>query len=583
MSKQLLLGNEAVARGLYESGCRVVSSYPGTPSTEISEAAARYEEIYAEWAPNEKVAAEVAIGASMGGARAFCAFKHVGFNVAADPIFTSSYTGVSGGLVFAVADDPGMHSSQNEQDSRHYAAAAKLPMLEPADSQECRDFTAEAYRISETFDTPAVVRLTTRIAHSRSPVELGPRTEQPLREYVRDPAKRVMIPAYAVGRHAETEKRMEALREFAETTPLNRVERGGGIGVICSGICYQYAKEALGDSASYLKLGLVNPLPVRLIAEFAASVDRVYVLEELDDVIETHCLKEGIGVIRSKRLFSYCGEYSAAQIRSVVLDGGKKPPEPAACDVPARPPVLCPGCPHRGIFYTLSKMKLFVSGDIGCYSLGVSAPLGAMDSVICMGASVSALHGVNLARGRKFAENAVAVIGDSTFMHSGMTGLCNTAYNRGISTVLILDNRTTGMTGHQPNPLTGKTLGGENTVQTDLALLCSSFGIKRVRTVDPFDLEGCRAAISEELAADEPSVIIVRRPCAMLEEVKPAPPVRINNNRCKKCMACMKLGCPAIVHSGSSPYIDTALCTGCGLCISVCGFGAITAGGEVIK
>ncbi len=571
--KKLFLGNEAVARGLYEAGCRVVSSYPGTPSTEITEYAAEYNELYCEWAPNEKVAAEVAIGASFGGARAFCGMKHVGLNVAADPIFTASYTGVGGGFVLAVADDPGMHSSQNEQDSRHYAIASKLPMLEPADSAECRDFTKAAFELSEQFDTPVLLRLTTRVSHSRTPIELRERVEVELKPYEKNAAKRVMVPANSRARHIAVEARMKALSEFAETTPLNRIEKGGKIGVIASGIAYQYAKEALGEKASYLKLGVVNPLPVKLIREFAESVDELYVLEELDDIIQTHCAKIGVAC-KGKELFSPCGEYTANAIRKVVL--GEEIKTLPAHKVPNRPPVLCPGCPHRGIFHVLSSMKLYVSGDIGCYSLGAAPPLSAMDSIVCMGASVSALHGFNIARGGESAKRAVAVIGDSTFMHSGMTGLCDIAYNKGISTVLILDNRITGMTGHQPNPLTGRTIKGEPTVEADLELLCKAFGIRRVRSVDPFDLGGCKTALEEELAAAEPSVIIVKRACALLKEVKPLPPVKILPDKCKKCGACLKLGCPAIVSGEDHPYIDRTLCTGCGLCKDVCKFEAIT-------
>ncbi|MBQ3140959.1 MAG: indolepyruvate ferredoxin oxidoreductase subunit alpha, partial [Clostridia bacterium] len=538
-----MLGNEAIARGLYEAGCRVTSAYPGTPSTEISEFVAKYPEVYAEWAPNEKVATEVAIGAAIGGARAVCAMKHVGLNVAADPIFTASYTGINAGLIIAVADDPGMHSSQNEQDSRHYARAAKLPMVEPADSRECKEFVAAAYDISEQFDTPVIFRETTRVAHSRSIVELCDRVEHPVKECVKNIPKYVMVPANARPKHVKVEQRTADLTAFAETTPLNRVEMGGKIGVIASGICYQYAKEALGDKASYLKLGMLWPLPVEKIKQFAASVDVVYVIEELDDFIQTHCAKIGVDV-KGKELFSLCGEYTAANIAEVIL--GDKPADGLSVelDAPGRPPVLCPGCPHRGIFHVLNKMKLFVSGDIGCYALGAAAPLSAVDTIVCMGASISGLHGVNLARGKEFAKKAVAVIGDSTFMHTGMNSLCDIAYNKGISTVLILDNRITGMTGHQQNPTTGKTLKGEPTVETDIEALCRAFGIKRITTVDPFDVDGCEKVLREELNAEEVSVIIVRRPCALLKEVKPQPPVFINPARCKKCRACMKIGCP---------------------------------------
>ncbi len=446
--KKLMLGNQAVARGLYEAGCRFVSSYPGTPSTEITEQAALYDEIYAEWAPNEKVAAESAVGASLAGARSFCAMKHVGFNVAADPLFTASYTGVNGGLVVCVADDPGMHSSQNEQDSRHYAIAAKLPMVEPSDSRECRDFVKAAYEISERFDTPAVLRTCTRVAHSQCLVELHARDEQALKPYERNPQKYVAAPANAVKRHVEVEKRMEALRTFAETTELNRVEMGDtAIGFVTSGTCYLYVKEAFPE-ASVLKLGLVNPLPVKRIADFAAKVERLIVVEELDGVIEEHLRRNGIRVDGGKDLFGYLGELSQNKIRVAL---GAALPAYKAYDetVPGRPPVMCPGCPHRGLFTVLSKLKLTVLGDIGCYTLGSGAPLNAVDSVLCMGASIGMAHGYTKMLGEEAAQHTVAVIGDSTFMHSGITGVVNLAYNKSIATVLVLDNSITGMTGHQ--------------------------------------------------------------------------------------------------------------------------------------
>lgn len=571
--KKLILGNEAVARGLYEAGCSVVSSYPGTPSTEITEKVSTYDGIYSEWAPNEKVAVEVSIGASIGGARSFCAMKHVGLNVAADPLFTVAYTGVNAGLVIAVADDPGMHSSQNEQDSRHYAIAAKVPMLEPSDSQECLDFVKKAYEISEKYDTPVLLRLSTRISHSRSIVQFSQREQPTLKEYKKDIKKYVMMPQFARGRHVVVEERMKALGEYSESCELNKIEMGGRIGVIASGIAYDYAREALGDKASYLKLGLVNPLPVKLIKEFAKSVDELYVIEELDDIIETHCKKNGIDV-KGKELFSYLGEYTASDIAEKIL-GEKKEIYKFDEEIPVRPPVLCPGCPHRGIFYVLNKLKLVVSGDIGCYTLGAQAPLSAIDTTICMGASISALHGMNKARGGELAGKSVAVIGDSTFMHSGMTGLANIAYNKGISTVIILDNRITGMTGHQQNPCTGLTIKGEDTVATNLPLLCKALGINRVAEVDPFDLKEVEAIIREELKVDEPSVIIAKRPCALLKSVKPKPSLNVNKDKCTKCKMCMKIGCPAITIEENSAKIDATLCVGCDLCKKVCHFGAI--------
>lgn len=571
--KKLILGNEAVARGLYEAGCSVVSSYPGTPSTEITEKISEYSEVYSEWAPNEKVAMEVALGASIGGARAFCAMKHVGLNVAADPMFTASYTGVNGGLVIAVADDQGMHSSQDEQDSRHYAIAAKLPMLEPSDSAECLEFAKAAFEISEKFDTPVLLRLSTRVSHSMSIVEIGEREQRPLKAYQKDARKYVMMPQNAKARHIVVENRMKALSEYCEGSDLNRIEKGGKIGIIASGIAYDYAKEALGDKASYLKLGMVNPLPINLIKEFAQSVTELYVIEELDDIIETHLKKNGIAA-KGKELFSLMGEYTAADIAEKIL-GEKKEYTQIDCEVPVRPPVLCPGCPHRGLFYVLSKLKLYVSGDIGCYTLAAQAPLSAMDTTICMGASISALHGFNKARGSEFTKKSVAVIGDSTFMHSGMTGLADIAYNKGISTVIILDNRITGMTGHQQNPCTGYTIKNEPTVATNLPMLCKALGINHVTEVDPFDLAEVERIVKAELEADEPSVIITKRPCALLKSVKAKPALTVDNDKCKKCKMCMKIGCPAIKLTENGAQIDETLCVGCELCEKVCNFGAI--------
>ncbi len=575
--KKLMLGNQAVARGLYEAGCRFVSSYPGTPSTEITEQAALYDEIYAEWAPNEKVAAESAVGASLAGARSFCAMKHVGFNVAADPLFTASYTGVNGGLVVCVADDPGMHSSQNEQDSRHYAIAAKLPMVEPSDSRECRDFVKAAYEISERFDTPAVLRTCTRVAHSQCLVELHARDEQALKPYERNPQKYVAAPANAVKRHVEVEKRMEALRAFAETTELNRVEMGDtAIGFVTSGTCYLYVKEAFPE-ASVLKLGLVNPLPVKRIADFAAKVERLIVVEELDGVIEEHLRRNGIRVDGGKDLFGYLGELSQNKIRKAL---GAALPAYKAYDetVPGRPPVMCPGCPHRGLFTVLSKLKLTVLGDIGCYTLGSGAPLNAVDSVLCMGASIGMAHGYTKMLGEEAAQHTVAVIGDSTFMHSGITGVVNLAYNKSIATVLVLDNSITGMTGHQQNPTTGLTLQNEPTYPIKIEDVCRAAGIQRVRVVDPQDMAATEEAIKEEIAAADASVIIVRRPCQLLKYVKAKPALSIDPDKCKGCRSCMKIGCPAIRFIDKKASIDPTLCVGCGLCEQMCKFGAFEGG-----
>ncbi len=575
--KKLMLGNQAVARGLYEAGCRFVSSYPGTPSTEITEQAALYDEIYAEWAPNEKVAAESAVGASLAGARSFCAMKHVGFNVAADPLFTASYTGVNGGLVVCVADDPGMHSSQNEQDSRHYAIASKLPMVEPSDSRECRDFVKAAYDISEKFDTPAVLRTCTRVAHSQCLVELHDRDEHALKPYERNPQKYVAAPANAVKRHVEVEKRMEALRAFAETTDLNRVEMGDtAIGFVTSGTCYLYVKEAFPE-ASVLKLGLVNPLPVKLLSDFAAKVERLIVVEELDGVIEGHMRAHGIRVDGGKDLFGYLGELSQNRIRKAL---GAALPTFKGYDetVPGRPPVMCPGCPHRGLFTVLSKLKLTVLGDIGCYTLGSGAPLNAVDSVLCMGASIGMAHGYTKMLGDEAAQHTVAVIGDSTFMHSGITGVVNLAYNKSIATVLVLDNSITGMTGHQQNPTTGLTLQNEPTYPIKIEDVCRAAGIQRVRVVDPQDMAATEEAIKEEIAADAASVIIVRRPCQLLKYVKAKPALSIDPEKCKGCRSCMKIGCPAIRFVDKKASIDPTLCVGCGLCEQMCKFGAFEGG-----
>ena len=577
--KQLMLGNEAVARGLYEAGCSFVSSYPGTPSTEITEYAAKYKEIYAEWAPNEKVAVEAAFGACVAGKRSFCSMKHVGLNVAADPVFTISYTGVNAGMIIGVADDAGMHSSQNEQDSRHYAIAAKLPMLEPADAGESLSFTKLAYEISEKYDTPVFIKMCTRVAHSQSVIETSDRVETS-KTYEKDGAKYIMMPGNAKRRHPIVEARTAALTEYAETAPFNRVEDGSdhSIGIITSSTSYQYAKEVCGDKYPVLKIGMINPLPVKKIQDFAKSVDKVIVIEELDGIIETHCRNIGVEVT-GKELFSPIDELSqniVAEKLGFAPDCGKKLDE----NIPARPPVMCAGCPHRGLFYTLKKNKLTVFGDIGCYTLGAVPPLAAIDTTICMGASVSGIHGFNKANGGKSDGKTVAVIGDSTFMHSGVTGLINIAYNESNSTVIILDNSITGMTGHQQNPTTGFNLKGDPCTKIDLETLCRSVGIKRVRVVDPYNLKECDDAVKEELAADEPSVIISRRPCALLKYVKHNGPITADPTKCVGCKSCMKIGCPAISIVDGKAKIDATLCTGCGVCSQLCKLGALPNGKE---
>ena len=572
--KQLMLGNAAVARGLYEAGCSVVSSYPGTPSTEITEEAAKYDEIYCEWAPNEKVAMEVAFGAALAGKRSFCGMKHVGLNVAADPMFTMSYTGINAGLVIGVADDAGMHSSQNEQDSRHHAIAAKVPMLEPADSAEALEFTKLAYELSEEFDTPVMLKMCTRIAHSQSVVEPSERVVPAVKPYVKDINKYVMMPAMAKRRHHVVEERTQKLIQWAETAPVNRVEMGGTeVGIITSSTSYQYVKEVFGDSVSVLKLGMANPLPVQLIKDFAAKVDKVVVVEELDPIIENHCRVLGLEV-SGKDILPIEGEFSQNLIcRSM---GGRVQVGQALEDViPARPPVMCAGCPHRGLFFTLSKNKCTVLGDIGCYTLGAAAPLAAMELTLCMGASISSIHGFNKAMGEEGEKKTVAVIGDSTFMHSGMTGLANIAYNQSNSTVIILDNSITGMTGHQQNPTTGYNIKGDPAGKIDLEALCRAIGIQRVRVVDPYNLKECDQALKEELAAAEPSVIISRRPCALLKHVKHKAPLVVDTEKCRGCKACMRIGCPAISMRDGKAVVDATQCVGCGVCEQLCAFGAL--------
>ena len=571
--KKLLLGNAAVARGAYEAGCKLVSSYPGTPSTEITESVTEYDNIYVEWAPNEKVAAEVAIGASIAGGRAMSCMKHVGLNVMADPVFTVSYIGANGGLVFCVADDPGMHSSQNEQDSRHYAEAAKIPMLEPSDSSECKEFTKAAFALSEEYDTPVFIRLSTRVSHSQSLVELCDPEEAPLKDYEKNIPKHVMMPAMAKGRHVVVEQRTEKLKSLAENCAFNTVEKNGSkIGVIAAGTTYVYAKEALGNKVDYLKLGMVFPLSEKLIKDFAADYDELWVIEELDPVIETFVKSIGIAC-KGKENFTLLGEYSQNMIKKAVL--GIETEAIVDPQIPNRPPVLCVGCPHRGTFYVLKKLGVTVSGDIGCYTLGAVAPLQSVDTTICMGASVSAAHGMAKVRGEEFNKKLVSVIGDSTFIHSGITGLIDIVYNKGANTVIILDNSITGMTGHQENPTTGKTIRGEATKQVDLELLCKAVGVERVRIEDPFDLKGFEAAVKEELAADEPSVIIAQRPCALLKSVKYTGHCAVDADKCKSCKMCMKLGCPAISFKDGKAVIDKSQCNGCGLCVNVCPFGAI--------
>ncbi|MFQ7292360.1 MAG: indolepyruvate ferredoxin oxidoreductase subunit alpha [Monoglobales bacterium] len=572
--KKLMLGNEAVARGAYEAGVTVVSSYPGTPSTEITENIVKYDNIYVEWAPNEKVACEVAIGASIAGARSMTCMKHVGLNVMADPVFTVSYTGVNGGMVLCVADDQGMHSSQNEQDSRHYAKASKILMLEPSDSAECKNFTKKAYELSEQYDTPVFLRLSTRVSHSQSLVEEEEKQDYQLKDYVKDPAKYVMMPGNAIKRHVAVEDRINALREMVETSELNTVEDNGSeIGVIAGGIAYLYAKEALGDKVNFLKIGIVYPLPEKKIKDFAAKCKKVFVIEELDPIIEEHCKAIGVDVI-GKDVFTLQGEYTPSMIKKAVLNEEPAPYEEINEVIPVRPPVMCAGCPHRGTYYVLKKLGLTVSGDIGCYTLGAAAPLQSIDTTICMGASVSAAHGMAKARGEEFNKKLVSVIGDSTFMHSGITGLVDIVYNKGNNTVIILDNSITGMTGHQDNPTTGYTIRKEPTKQTNLVALCKSIGIEHVVVADPFDVKNFEKVVKEEVERDEPSVIIAQRPCALLKTVKYTGHCEVTD-KCKKCKVCMKLGCPAISLDNGNIKIDTTQCNGCGLCINVCPFGAI--------
>ena len=577
--KELMIGNEAIARGLYDGGIGLVSSYPGTPSTEITEFLAKYDDIHSEWAPNEKVALEVAFGASLAGVRSACAMKHVGLNVAADPLFTLSYTGVNGGLVICVADDPAMHSSQNEQDSRMYAIAAKVPMLEPSDSAEAYEFSRAAFELSEKYDTPVLLRMCTRVAHSRSVVEPGDRKVPEKKQYVKTPEKYVMMPAYAKRRHPIVEDRTKALAGLAEDCPFNRIEWGGDeIGIITSGTSYNYVREALGDSVSVLKIGMTNPLPDKMILDFAGKVKKLYVVEELEPVIEERCRILGLDPV-GKSLFPMIGEFSQKTV-AAAFGIPAAPTVAADTETPARPPMMCPGCPHRGIYYVLAKKKITVLGDIGCYTLGAQPPLCAVDTTLCMGASVSGTHGFLKASEPGAAKRTVAVIGDSTFIHSGVTGLINVAYNGSPATVVILDNSITGMTGHQQNPTTGYNIKGDPAAKVDLEALCRAVGINRVRVVDPYDLDECERVLTEELEADEPSVVISRRPCVLLKYVKAAPPLAVDREKCRSCKRCMGLGCPAISLTEGKASIDATLCVGCGVCGKLCPFDAIGRKGE---
>ena len=572
--KRILLGNEAIARGAYEAGVKVSAAYPGTPSTEVSESLVQYDEIYAEWAPNEKVATEVAIGASIAGVRSMCVMKHVGMNVAADPLYTAAYTGVRGGLVLVVADDPGMYSSQNEQDSRMVARAAMVPIVEPSDSAEAKEFMKYAYDLSEKYDTPVILRSTTRLSHSQGLVELEERAEPFDIPYERDMAKYVMMPGNAIKRHVVVEARMKQLAEDADSLPINRVEYNDlSVGFITDGIAYQYVKEAM-PQASVLKLGLLNPLPRKLIEEFAAKVDKLYIFEELEPVVEEQVKSWGITKAVGKEIFTVQGEYSANLIRERVL--GQASQVDKAAQVPARPPILCPGCPHRSVYTVLNKLKIHAAGDIGCYTLGAVAPLSVIDTTICMGASISTLHGMEKAKGKEYIKNWVAVIGDSTFMHTGINSLMNMVYNQATGTVIILDNSTTGMTGHQDHAATGKTLKGQVVPAINIYGLCRSLGIEHVCEVDAFDQAELERVIKEEVARDAVSVIITKAPCALLKGIKFPNKCRPLPDKCKKCGACLRPGCPALTKTEDGTIsIDETMCNGCGLCKQLCKFDAI--------
>ena len=572
--KKILLGNEAIARGAYEAGVKVSSAYPGTPSTEVSENVVKYDEIYAEWAPNEKVAMEVALGASIAGVRSMCAMKHVGVNVAADPLYTAAYTGVKGGLVLVAADDPGMYSSQNEQDSRMVARAAMVPVVEPSDSAEAKEFMKYAFDLSEKYDTPIILRSTTRLSHSQGLVELQERVEPKDIAYERDAAKFVMMPGNAIKRHLFVEDRLKRMAEDANTMPINKVEYNDlSVGFITSGIPYQYVKEAM-PNASVLKLGLVNPLPKKLIEEFASKVDKLYIFEELEPVIEEQVKAWGISKAVGKEIFTVQGEYNAEMIREKVLGEATDADKPA--QVPPRPPILCPGCPHRSVFTVLKKLKIHGAGDIGCYTLGAVAPLSVIDTTICMGASISTLHGMEKAKGKDYIRNWVAVIGDSTFMHTGINSLVNMVYNQSTGTVIILDNSTTGMTGHQDHAATGKTLKGEIVPAINIYNLCKSLGIENVYEVDAFNQKELEEVIKRETAREAVSVIITKAPCALLKGVKFPFKCRPVSDKCKKCGACLKPGCPALTKNKDGTIsIDETMCNGCGLCMQLCKFSAI--------
>ena len=577
--KKLLLGNEAIARGAYEAGVKVSAAYPGTPSTEISESIAKYAEVYAEWAPNEKVAAEVAIGASISGVRSMCCMKHVGLNVAADPLFTCSYTGVGGGLVAVVADDPGLYSSQNEQDTRLIGRAAMIPVIEPSDSAEAKDFMKRAFELSEKYDTPIILRTTTRLSHSQGIVELEYRTEVEDKPYEKRIDKYVMMPGMAKKRHLYVEDRLNRMAADLSSDPINRIEYGDKkVGFITSGIAYQYVKEAMPE-ASVLKLGLLNPLPDAIIREFAANVETIYVFEELEPLIEEHVRAMGIKVI-GKEIFTRQGEYSANLLRKAVL--GKADYEAPMAGLPARPPVLCPGCPHRSVFSVMKKLKLHVIGDIGCYTLGAVAPVSVIETTICMGSSISTLHGVEKAKGKDYIKNWVCVIGDSTFLHTGVNSLINSAYNGSTGTVVILDNRTTGMTGHQEHAATGKNLKGEPAPAIDLTELCRAIGVKRVTTVNAFDREELAEVLKKETQTEELSVVICKAPCALLKGQVFPNKVFVDSEKCIGCGACITCGCPALSKEGKKAKVNPEMCNGCGLCASFCKFGALEKR-EVVK
>lgn len=571
--KKIMLGNEAIARGAWEAGVKVSAAYPGTPSTEISENIVKYDEIYAEWAPNEKVATEVAVGASISGVRSLASMKHVGLNVAADPLYTAAYTGVTGGMVLVVADDPGMYSSQNEQDTRAVARAAQVPVLEPSDSQEAKDFMLFAYDLSEEYDTPVFLRTTTRLAHSQGVVSLGERLEVDDKPYERNFQKYVMMPGNAIRRHPIVEARMKKLMEDGCTFPINRVEyKDTSIGFITSGIPYNYVKEAMPD-ASVLKLGMVHPLPRKLIEEFASKVDKLYIFEELEPVIEEQVKSWGIQCT-GKDIFTVQGEYSANMLRKAVL--GQEMEAEKAAQVPARPPILCPGCPHRSVYSVLKKLKIHAAGDIGCYTLGAVAPLSVVDTTICMGASISTLHGMEKAKGKEFIKDWVAVIGDSTFMHTGVNSLMNMVYNQATGTVIILDNSTTGMTGHQDHAATGKTLKGQEVPAIDIYKFCEAIGIAHVKVVNAFDIKELEKTIKEEVARDAISVIIAQAPCVLLKTNVFKTKCRPVSEKCKKCGLCLRPGCPALTkNEDGTVSIDETMCNGCGLCKQLCPADAI--------